>query len=81
METLETVQDACKVIVMDPGLDACQKFTTLNKDQYTKFGILYLREKYLWFKSKFFPGKLHATNWVFYLSIDPSGAMKKYSIS
>ena len=32
METLETVQHPCKVIVMDHGLDACQIFTTMNKD-------------------------------------------------
>ena len=47
METLETVQHPHKVIVMDHGLDACQIFTTLNKDQYTKFGFLYLTEKHL----------------------------------
>ena len=32
--------------------------------------------KYLQLKSEFFPGKLCATNGVFYLSIDPSEAMK-----
>ena len=32
MKTLETVQHACKVIVMGGGLDACQKFTFVNKD-------------------------------------------------
>ena len=37
METLETVQNPCMVTVMDHGLDAYQIFTTLNKDQYTKF--------------------------------------------
>ena len=47
METLETVQHLCKVIVTDFGLDACQIFTTVNKDQYTKFSFLYLTEKYL----------------------------------
>ena len=35
METLESVKHMCKVIVMDCGLDVCQIFTTLNKDQYT----------------------------------------------
>ena len=29
------------------SLDACQIFTTMNKDQYAKFGFLYLTEKYL----------------------------------
>ena len=76
METLETVQHPCKVIFLDYGPDACQIFTTVNKDQYIKFGFLYLTEKYLKLKSKFFPGKLYATNGVFYLSIDSSEAMK-----
>ena len=31
---------------MDCGLNACHIFTTMNKDQYTKFGFLYLTEKY-----------------------------------
>ena len=56
MEMLETVQHACNIIVMDHGLEVCQIFTTLNKDQYPKFVFLYLTEKYLWFKSKIFPG-------------------------
>ena len=47
METLETVQHPCKVIIKDHGLDACKIFTILNKDQYTKFGFAYLIEKYL----------------------------------
>ena len=47
METLETDQHPCKVIIMDCGLGACQMFTTLNKEEYTKFGSLYLMEKYL----------------------------------
>ena len=76
METLETVQHPCKVIVMHHGLDASQIFTTVNKDQYRKFGFLYLTEKYIQHKSKFFPGKLYATNGVFYLSIDLSETMK-----
>ena len=61
---------------MDPGFETCQIFTTVNKKQYMKFGILYLKEKYLWLKSKFFPGKLYTTNGVFYLSIDPSEVTK-----
>ena len=76
METLETVQHPCKVIVMDHSLDAFQIFTNVNKDQYTKFVILYLIEKYLWWNSKFYLGKIYATNGVFYLCIDPSEAMK-----
>ena len=48
----------------------------MNKDQCTKLGFLYLTERYLRLKSKFFPGKLYATNGVFYLSIDPSEVMK-----
>ena len=71
METLEIIQHPCKVIVMDCGLDACQIFITLNKNQHTKFGILYLTEKCLWLKSKFFPGKLYTINLVVYLDIDP----------
>ena len=47
METLETVHHPCNIIVMDCGLDPCQIFTTVNKDQYTKFGYLYLTERYL----------------------------------
>ena len=31
METLETVQNPCKAIDMDLGLDACQIFTTLKR--------------------------------------------------
>ena len=61
---------------MGHGLGACQIFTIVNKDQYTKYEFLYLTEKYFWLKSKFFPGKLHATNGVFYLSIYFSDAMK-----
>ena len=76
METLETVQHLCKIIFMDCGLDAYQVFTTVNNDQYMKFRFLYLTDKYLSLKSKFFPVKLYATNVVFYLSIDPSEAMK-----
>ena len=76
METLETVQHPYRVIVMNCGLDAWHIFTTVNKDQCTKFGFLYLTEMHLWLKSKLFPGKLYATNGVFYLSIDPSEAMK-----
>ena len=78
-ETPETVQHPYKVIVMNCGLDACQIFTTVNKDQYTKFGFLYLTEKYLWLKSKFFPGKHYATNGVFYLSIGPLEAIEHVS--
>ena len=62
MEPLETVQYPFKVIVMDCSLDACQIFTTLNKEQYTKFGFLYPTEKYLWLELKLFPGKYYATN-------------------
>ena len=47
METLETVLHAYQVIVKDQGLDTCQIFTTVNKEQCTKFGFLYLTEKYL----------------------------------
>ena len=64
METLETVQHPCKVIIMNHGLDACQIFATVNKENHIKFGCLYLTEKYLRCKSKFFPGKLYATNGV-----------------
>ena len=45
MDSLDPVQYPCKVSVMDHGLDACQIFTILNKDQYTKFEFLYLIEK------------------------------------
>ena len=47
MDTLETAQHLCKVIVMDCGVDAFQILTTVNRDQYTKFGFLYLTEKYI----------------------------------
>ena len=39
METLETVQHPYKVIVMDGSLDACQIFTTVNKDHTQKLDI------------------------------------------
>ena len=76
METLEAVQHPCKFIVMDPGLDVCDIFTTMNKDQYTNFVFLCLIEKNLQLKSKFFAGKHCARHEVFYLNIDPSEAMK-----
>ena len=47
MKTIETVQLPSKVIVLDNGLNACQIFLTVNKDQYIKCGFLYLTEKYL----------------------------------
>ena len=43
IETLEAVQHPCKVIVMDCSPDACQIFARI----YTKFGCLYLTERYL----------------------------------
>ena len=61
--------------MMDHGLDACLIFTTLNKEQYTKFEFLYV-PKSTSLQSKFFPGKLYATDGLFYLGIDPSGAIK-----
>ena len=76
MKTLEAVQHPCKVIVMDPGLDACQILTTMNKEHYTKFGFLYQTEMYPSFKLKFFPGKLYARNGVLYLGIDPLDSIK-----
>ena len=47
METSQTVQHPCKVSVMNQGLDVCQVFATVKKDQYIKFVFLYLTEKYL----------------------------------
>ena len=76
LEKLMNVQHPCKVILMDGGLDSCHLFTTINKKRYTNFGFLYLTEKYLQLKSKFFPGRLYATDGVFCLGIDPSKAMK-----
>ena len=76
METLELFNIPAKLF-MDYGLDTCQIFTTVNKDQYTNFGFLgYLTEKYLRLVSKFFPGKFYATNGVFYLKVDLLEAMK-----
>ena len=61
---------------MDHDLDAFQIFNTLNKDQYTNLGFLCLTDRYLRLKSKFPPGKLYATDVVFYLDIDSSEIIK-----
>ena len=76
LEKLMNIQHPYKVILMDRGQDSCHLFTTTNKKRYTNFGFLYLTEKYLQLKCNFFPGRLFATDGVFYLSIYPSDAMK-----
>ena len=69
----------CKVIVMDRCLDSCQLFSTLNKHQLTDLGILYLTYKYLNIKTRFFPGKLFATDGVFYLATELAEALERIS--
>ena len=69
----------CKVIVMDKGLDSCQLFTTLNKHHLTDLGLLFLTDDYLNINTRFFPGKLFATNGVFYLATKPAKALERIS--
>ena len=79
MEVLSAVEPTCKVIVMDRGSDSCQIFTTLNKHHLTDLGLLYLTDKYLDIKTRFFPGKLSATDGVFYLATEPAEALERVS--
>ena len=64
---------------MDKGLDSCQLFTTLNKNHLTELGLLYLSDKDLDIKTRFFPGKLFATDSVFYLATEPAEALERFS--
>ena len=66
----------CKVIVMDRALDSCQLFTTLNKYHLTDLG---LTDTYLDIKTRYFPGKLFATNGVFYLATEPAEELERVS--
>ena len=79
MEALSLVQQPYKVILMDRGLDSCHLFTTLNKHQYTNLGLWCLTDKYQDIKSKFFPGKLYASDGVFYLSVSPLESLSRIS--
>ena len=72
IEVLSAVEPMCKVIVMDRGLDSCQPFTTLNKHHLTDLGLLYLADKYLDIKTRFFSGKLFAIDGVFYSATEHS---------
>ena len=72
-------EPTCKVIVMDRGLDSGQLFTTFNKHHLTDIGLLYLTDKYLDIKTRFFPGKLFATDGVFYLATEPAEALERVS--
>ena len=62
MEVWSALEPICKVIVMDRGLDSCQLFTTLNKHHLTDLGLLYITDKYLNIKTRFFPGELFASD-------------------
>ena len=79
MKVLSAVEPMCKVIVMDRGLDSYQLFTTLNKHCLTVLGFLYLTDKYLGIKTRFLPGKLFATDGVFYLATEPAEALERVS--
>ena len=54
--------------------DTCHIITKLNKEKYSKYGFLYLTIKYLQI-SQIFPGKLYATDAVFYLDKKPCEAV------
>ena len=69
----------CKVIVMDRGLDSCQLFTTLNKHHLTDLELLYVADKYLNIKTRFFPGILFATDGVLNLATEPAETLEKIS--
>ena len=71
-KALSLVQQPYKVILMDRGLDTCHLFTTLNKHQYTNFGLWCLTDK-------FFLAKLYASDGVFYLSASPLESLSRIS--
>ena len=48
----------------------------MNEHHLTDLGLLYLTDKYLNVKTRFFPGKLFATDGVFYLPTEPPEAQK-----
>ena len=79
MEVLSAVEPMCKVIVMGRGLNSCQLFTTLNKHHLTDMGLLYLTDKYLNIKTRFFLAKLFATDVVFYLATEPAEVLERIS--
>ena len=76
---LSAVEPMCKVIVMDRDLDSCQLFTTFNKHHLPDLGLLYLTDKYLGIKTRFFPRKLFTIDGVFYLATDPVEALERVS--
>ena len=78
MEVL-SLEQTCKVTVMDRGVDSCQLFSTLNKHHLTNLGLLYLPDKYLNIKTRFFLGKLFATDAVFYLATEPAETLETVS--
>ena len=80
MKGLSAVEPKCKVTVMDNGLDSCQLFTTLNKHHLTDLGLLYLTDRYLDITTRFFPGKLFATDGVFYLATEPAKALERFPV-
>ena len=55
----------------------CQLFTTLNKHHLTNLELLYLTDKYLHIKTRFIPGKLFATDGVFYLATETAEALER----
>ena len=79
MEVFSAVEPMFMVIVMDIDLDSHQLFTTLNKHHLTDLGLLYLTDNYLDIKTRFFPGKLFATDGVFYLVTEPAEALERVS--
>ena len=64
---------------MNRGLDSCHLFTTLNKHQYTNLGHWCLPDKYQDIKSKFFLGKLYASDGVLFLSVRPLESLSRIS--
>ena len=79
MEVLSAVELMYKGIVMDRGLDSCQLFTTFNNHYFTDLGLVHLPDKYLDIKTRFFPGKMFATDGVFYLATKPAEALERVS--
>ena len=67
--------------MIDRGLNSCELFTTLNKHHLTDLGLLYLTAKCLNIKTRFFPGKLFASDGVFYLATEPVEALEMVSYS
>ena len=64
---------------MDRGLDSCKLFTILDKHHLTDLGLVYLTDKYLDIKTRFFPQKLPTTDGVFYLATELAEALERAS--